>query len=68
MAQDEYGRPFIVVREGSRSRITGLEAQKVMNCYDGKKPAHLNILFFFYCLHNMRLSVYLNLKYLNLFE
>lgn len=27
-ATDEYGRPFIIVREGKRSRITGLEAQK----------------------------------------
>ncbi|KAJ3142604.1 T-complex protein 1 subunit epsilon [Physocladia obscura] len=27
-AQDEYGRPFIIVREGKQSRIRGLEAQK----------------------------------------
>ncbi|KAJ1554074.1 T-complex protein 1 subunit epsilon, partial [Cladochytrium tenue] len=27
-ATDEYGRPFIIVREGKRSRITGIEAQK----------------------------------------
>ncbi|KAJ3416715.1 T-complex protein 1 subunit epsilon [Chytridiales sp. JEL 0842] len=26
--QDEYGRPFIIVREGKKSRIHGLEAQK----------------------------------------
>jgi hypothetical protein len=29
-AQDEYGRPFIIVREqGARQRLKGLEAQKV---------------------------------------
>lgn len=29
-AQDEYGRPFIIVREGEKKqRIHGLEAQKV---------------------------------------
>ena len=28
-ATDEYGRPFIIVREGKKSRIQGLEAQKV---------------------------------------
>ncbi|KAJ3084076.1 hypothetical protein BCR33DRAFT_712082 [Rhizoclosmatium globosum] len=27
-ATDEYGRPFIIVREGKQSRIRGLEAQK----------------------------------------
>ncbi|KAJ3100252.1 T-complex protein 1 subunit epsilon [Phlyctochytrium planicorne] len=27
-ATDEYGRPFIIVREGKKSRIHGLEAQK----------------------------------------
>ncbi|KAH6570967.1 hypothetical protein BASA60_007396 [Batrachochytrium salamandrivorans] len=27
-AQDEYGRPFIIVRDQGRSRIKGLEAQK----------------------------------------
>ncbi|KAJ3101410.1 T-complex protein 1 subunit epsilon [Phlyctochytrium bullatum] len=27
-ATDEYGRPFIIVREGKRTRIQGLEAQK----------------------------------------
>jgi hypothetical protein len=29
-ATDEYGRPFIIVREGKKSRIQGLEAQKVL--------------------------------------
>lgn len=27
-AQDEYGRPFIIVRDQLKSRIRGLEAQK----------------------------------------
>jgi hypothetical protein len=28
-AQDEYGRPFIIVRDQQKTRIKGLEAQKV---------------------------------------
>jgi hypothetical protein len=28
-AQDEYGRPFIIVRDQKKTRIKGLEAQKV---------------------------------------
>jgi T-complex protein 1 subunit epsilon len=27
-AQDEYGRPFIIIRDQKKSRIKGLEAQK----------------------------------------
>lgn len=30
---DEYGRPYIIVREqGTKSRLKGLEAQKVRVC------------------------------------
>ena len=29
-AQDEYGRPFIIVRDQGKTRIKGLEAQKVL--------------------------------------
>jgi hypothetical protein len=29
-AQDEYGRPFIIVRDQKKTRIKGLEAQKVV--------------------------------------
>lgn len=33
---DEYGRPFIILREGqAKSRIKGLEAQKVRGEYPG---------------------------------
>ena len=28
-AQDEYGRPFIIVRDQAKSRVKGLDAQKV---------------------------------------
>lgn len=28
-AQDEYGRPFIIMRDQKKTQITGLEAQKV---------------------------------------
>ena len=31
-AQDEYGRPFIIVRDQAKTRIKGLEAQKVSLC------------------------------------
>ena len=30
-AQDEYGRPFIIVRDQQKTRIKGLEAQKVFS-------------------------------------
>ena len=29
-AQDEYGRPFIIIRDQKKMRIKGLEAQKVL--------------------------------------
>lgn len=33
-ATDEYGRPFIIVREqNNKARLTGLEAQKVRHDY-----------------------------------
>jgi T-complex protein 1 subunit epsilon len=33
-AQDEYGRPFIIVRDQGKTRIKGLEAQKVKRLSD----------------------------------
>lgn len=43
-AQDEYGRPFIIVRDQKKMRIKGLEAQKVLSyntdAHPGRQGRH----------------------------
>ena len=44
-AQDEYGRPFIIIRDQKKQRIKGLEAQKVALLtvsYPGRQSHHFN--------------------------